>query len=153
MNLNKEETGLPEIVGWKVPFTPQAPLGNWQDVKQGNGCEEASVLMVNAQIKGTEIKPEEAALEIDKISDFSLNLLGHFHDISNDDTTLLLKEYFKYEKIIVTGYDETKGEFITNDPGTSRGKGFRYSYDQLFEAITDYPTGYRHNHLRMQLNR
>jgi hypothetical protein len=184
----EKEIILPETIEWSVPFTPQAPTGNWDDVKQGNGCEEASILMVYSWIKGLEINPNEAGEEIEKISDFSLKLLGHFHDISNEDTIKLMKEYFKYDKvslqteisleiiknqlaqekilivaingdklnnpnyqipkpanhkIVIVGYDDTTQEFITNDPGTSKGKGFRYKYEQLFDSITDYPTGYR----------
>ena len=66
----KEETDLPEKVEWMVPFTAQAPLGNWGNVKQGNGCEEASVLMAYAWVKGKDIDPNSAAEEIEKISDF-----------------------------------------------------------------------------------
>jgi len=179
---------LPEKVEWAVPFTPQAPTGKWQDVKLGNGCEEASILMAYWWIKGREIEPAAAAKEIEKMSDYSLRLLGHFHDISNEDTIKLFREYFKYEnlfldkkvsvenikkvlsegkilmagvngdflanpyyqipkpanhKLVIIGYDEKKQEFITHDPGTSRGKGYRYDYLKLIEAITDYPTGYR----------
>lgn len=182
------ETGLPEAVEWAVPFTPQAPLGNWDDVQQGNGCEEASILMVYAWLNSTDLKPEPTAIEIEKLSDFSLNLLGHFHDISNEDTLKLMNEYFQSDfgyieakpnveliktklaqgnviiaavngdklgnpyyqiptpanhKIVVIGYDDRTQEFITHDPGTSRGEGTRYAYNQLLEAITDYPTGYR----------
>ncbi|MFA5828680.1 MAG: C39 family peptidase [Candidatus Shapirobacteria bacterium] len=185
---------LPEKVEWKVPFTAQAPLGKWDDVKQGNGCEEASIMMAYHWAKGTSISPDEAEVEIIKMADFSLKLLGHFHDISNEDTIKLMKEYYKYDKVIleteinieriktrlaqekilvvavngdllgnpnyqipkpanhklvITGYDETTKEFITNDPGTSRGQGFRYKYEKLFEAITDYPTGYRESFNRV----
>lgn len=181
-------TELSDKVEWTVPFTPQAPLGNWEDVKQGNGCEESCLLMAYSWVSKKEIEATEAVKEIEKMSDFSLKLLGHFHDISNEDTIKLMKEYYKFDKvyletkvdaetiktklaeknllivavnggklnnpyyqipepanhkIIIIGYDETKREFITHDPGTSRGKGFRYNYEQLLDSITDYPTGYR----------
>lgn len=186
--VKEEEVVLPEKIEWPVPFTAQAPLGNWSDVKEGNGCEEASILMAYAWAKNEEIKPEMAAKEIVAMSDYSLKLLGHFHDISNEDTIKLFKEYFKFNrvyldngvslesiknklaeekilmvavngdklnnpnyqipkpanhKLLIIGYDETTKEYICHDPGTSRGEGYRYGYDQLLEAITDYPTGYR----------
>jgi len=179
---------LPQKIEIAVPFTSQAPTGKWADVKQGNGCEEASLLMVYAWTTGLEVTPDKAVETIEDMSDFSLKLLGHFHDISNEDTIKLMKEYFKYEKIyleteinlekmkkmlaqekaliiavngdildnpnyqipkpanhkiVVVGYDETTDEFITNDPGTSKGEKYRYGYEQLFDSITDYPTGYR----------
>jgi len=184
----KEKIVLPNTIEWSVPFTPQAPLGNWTDVREGNGCEEASILMAYYWAIGEKINSEEAVKEIRNISDFSYKLLGHFHDISNEDTLKLLKKYFKYNnaylenklsvetiksklseekilivavngdklenpnyqipkpanhKIVIVGFDDTTQEFITNDPGTSRGGGFRYKYYKLIEAITDYPTGYR----------
>ncbi|MEI7498357.1 MAG: C39 family peptidase [Candidatus Falkowbacteria bacterium] len=46
--------------------------------------------------------------------------------------------------LLIIGYDAKTKEFITNDPGTKRGQGFRYSEKRLYEAIRDYPTG---NHL------
>jgi len=186
--INKENIVLPEKIEWPVPFTAQAPLGNWTDVKQGNGCEEASILMAYSWVMNREINKESAVGEIVKMSDFSLKLLGHFHDISNEDTIRLFSEYFKYEnlfldknvnienikkilseekiliaavngdllanpnyqipkpanhKIVIIGFDEEKQEFITHDPGTSKGESFRYDYQKLIEAVTDYPTGYR----------
>ena len=44
--------------------------------------------------------------------------------------------------LVIIGYDYGTEEFITNDPGTRNGRGYRYSKDVLFEATRDYPTGY-----------
>jgi hypothetical protein len=43
--------------------------------------------------------------------------------------------------LLVTGYDDETGQFITNDPGTRNGRGFVFSYERLIAAIYDYPTG------------
>jgi uncharacterized membrane protein (UPF0127 family) len=43
--------------------------------------------------------------------------------------------------ILIIGYDDVKQEFITNDPGTRRGEGYRYPYDVFVNAIHDYPSG------------
>lgn len=43
--------------------------------------------------------------------------------------------------LVVTGYDIEKKEFITNDPGTRKGEGYRYPEQVLFDAIREYPTG------------
>lgn len=43
-----------------------------------------------------------------------------------------------YHMLVIRGYDETKGEFITNDVGTKRGEGFRYKYQKLIDAIHDW---------------
>lgn len=46
--------------------------------------------------------------------------------------------------LVIRGYDNDTSEFITNDPGTKYGENYRYSYNVLYSAIRDYPTG---NHL------
>ncbi len=43
--------------------------------------------------------------------------------------------------ILVIGYDVKTDELITNDPGTKRGRGYRYKLDVFWNAIRDYPTG------------
>jgi len=44
--------------------------------------------------------------------------------------------------LVIRGYDLEKNEFITNDPGTLFGEGFRYSEAVLMNALQDYVTGY-----------
>lgn len=56
---------------------------------------------------------------------------------------LLNNPYFQtpgpiYHMLVIRGYDETKKEFITNDPGTKHGEGFRYKYDVLLNALHDW---------------
>ncbi|MBI4117466.1 MAG: C39 family peptidase [Parcubacteria group bacterium] len=41
-----------------------------------------------------------------------------------------------YHMLIIRGYD--RDEFITNDPGTKRGKGYHYGYQTLLDAIHDW---------------
>lgn len=41
-----------------------------------------------------------------------------------------------YHMLVIKGYD--KNGFITNDPGTRNGEGFRYTFDALFNAIHDW---------------
>jgi len=45
--------------------------------------------------------------------------------------------------LVIRGYDDATGEFITNDPGTKRGEAYRYDYRVLENAIADYPSGYK----------
>jgi len=48
--------------------------------------------------------------------------------------------------IVVRGYDDDAGMFITNDPGTRWGSGYRYSYETIGAAMRDYATG---NHVEL----
>jgi SanA protein len=49
--------------------------------------------------------------------------------------------------LVIIGYDVSANEFITNDPGTRNGKGYRYDEDILESALLDYPTG---NHEKIE---
>jgi hypothetical protein len=179
---------LPAQVLLSVPFTSQAPFGNWNDPRQDSGCEEASILMAMLWVKGQQsITPEEAEKEIIAISEFEQKNYGFFHDTSTQDTLMVLKNYFGYEKafavfdinikdikaelargnlvivpidgtvidniyytppgptrhkIVITGYNDATQEFITNDPGTKNGNGYRYDYQILENSLMDYPTGF-----------
>lgn len=57
---------LPEQAQVDVPFTPQAPEGNWSEPWQ-NACEETSVYMVSSFYADDEIKREEAVAKIKDI--------------------------------------------------------------------------------------
>jgi hypothetical protein len=46
-----------------------------------------------------------------------------------------------HHMLVVIGYDAKTKEFITNDPGTRNGAGYRYQEDVFFRAARDYPTG------------
>lgn len=172
-----------------VPFTAQAPLGNWADPRQQNGCEEAAALMAVRWAEGIqEILPQDAEKEIIAISDFEQSTYGHYHDTSAQDMVeRIFMGYFKYDKIqahyditvddikseldkgnlvlvpvngqkldnpyylppgpeehmlVIRGYNNKTGEFITNDSGTKQGNLLRYPQEVVMDAIYDYPTGY-----------
>ena len=54
--------------------------------------------------------------------------------------------------LVIIGYNSLTQEFITNDPGTKWGKGYRYNEDVLFNALRDYPTGYHKENLEVNKN-
>lgn len=169
-----------------VPFTSQAPNGEWSVPEFQDGCEEASAIMANAWVTGTMLSPASAKKELLDIAAFEKRAIGHSTDTSAADTKrLLLEQYFHlshvelvehFEKrdliaalargvvivpmngralgnpnftlpgplhhmVVVTGYDSEAHEFITNDPGTRKGAGYRYNEDIFFRAARDYPTG------------
>lgn len=43
-----------------------------------------------------------------------------------------------YHMLVIRGYDDKTGEFITNDPGTRKGEGYRYKYKTLMAAVHDW---------------
>lgn len=86
-----------------VPFAAQAPLGNWADPMQQNGCEEVSAIMAMAWVEGKEkLVPEEVVNEIKKISNYELEKYGSYIDTNAEDTVLrIFKGYYKYENVEV----------------------------------------------------
>ncbi len=176
-----------EFVDLAVPFSSQAPFGEWSDTRQQDGCEEASALMAVYWARGLDLAPEEAKAVILEISDWEEKNYGSYVDTSADDTAgRIIRGYFGFENftvkhdiarediireleqgnavivpadgqalgnphftapgperhnLLIRGYDPDTNEFITNDPGTRFGEGYRYDENILFNAIRDYPTG------------
>lgn len=46
-----------------------------------------------------------------------------------------------YHALVLIGYDDETGEFITNDPGTQYGQDFRYAYSDLLSSLRDWNGG------------
>lgn len=94
VGLKKEELFLLDI-----PFTPQAPFGEWSDPRQQDACEEASALMAVRWARGQELEREEAKKEILAISKYQSENFGEFRDTSAEDTLKrIIIGYFKYDK-------------------------------------------------------
>jgi len=56
---------------------------------------------------------------------------------------LLDNPFFKnpgplYHMLVITGFDKNNKIFITQDPGTKRGKDFKYSYDVILNSLHDF---------------
>ena len=91
--LNKESA----VVGHIVPFTPQAPFGEWHDERQQEGCEEASALMAVKWARNETISFSDARDVIVDISDWEIELYGQCIDTSASDTLKrILNEYFNF---------------------------------------------------------
>lgn len=177
------------LVFIKIPFTSQAPFGDWGDIRQQDGCEEASSIMAMLWLQGIKEISKEAALnKILEIAEFEQEKYGNHEDTSASSTIeRILEDYYDYHQarleldievqdiineleagnlviapfngrklgniyftspgperhmLVIVGYDYVKNEFITNDPGTRWGEGYRYARDTLFSAIRDYSTGF-----------
>ena len=85
-----------------VPFTAQAPFGNWADQRQQDGCEESSSLMAVRWARGQSLTKDESLKEITGIADWLLKKYGEFRDISSQDTVdWIFKDYFDYSKVVL----------------------------------------------------
>jgi hypothetical protein len=45
---------------------------------------------------------------------------------------------FPYHVLVISGYDDTTQEFITQEPGTRHGEDYRYTYATLLAAMRDF---------------
>lgn len=85
----------------RVPFTSQAPLAEWQDQRQEDGCEEAVALMSIWFVQGKSAPIKTLAKkQLLAISDFEKKKYGEYRDISLPDLiNWVFKDYFKYNKV------------------------------------------------------
>jgi len=181
-----EEVVFPDSVNLAVPFTSQAPHGNWGDPYQ-EACEEASVYMVHEYYEGIPegmIPADTADLDLLNIVAFEKELFGYYQDTTAEKTgmlaelmfghtyrlieeptidkiktelvagrpvlvpaagRLLSNPYFTppgplYHMLVIRGYTQS-GQFIVNDPGTSRGESFLYDFDTILYALHDWNEG------------
>lgn len=54
-----------------------------------------------------------------------------------------------YHMLVIKGYD--RDQFITNDPGTIKGKDYKYKYDVLIQATHDWNEGDIYNGKRLMI--
>lgn len=96
-----ESVSLPQSVLLNVPFTSQAPLGEWNDRRQLDGCEETSIKMAMMWVYGNAAPPEEVRRDIINMSELEKVVFGSFEDTSAADTASLFKSFYNYDKVSV----------------------------------------------------
>ncbi|MBI4256996.1 C39 family peptidase [Candidatus Uhrbacteria bacterium] len=87
----EEESVLPSSKNLAVPFTSQAPNGNWDEPYQ-EACEEASVYMVHAYFSGMDegkIPASTANEALLQIVEFEMELFGFYEDTTTEQTGVL----------------------------------------------------------------
>ncbi|MEI6650930.1 MAG: C39 family peptidase [Candidatus Moraniibacteriota bacterium] len=98
-----------------VPFILQAPGAKWGNPIFQDGCEEASMLMAIAWIRGTKsVSPTTAADDITKLAAFEVGRFGHHEDIDVSEILTVLREYFQYDQAKLlenTTLDDLKTQF------------------------------------------
>jgi hypothetical protein len=91
-----------KTVRFSVPFTPQAPFAEWFDVRQQEGCEEASAIMAVKWAKGEPLTLMEARTKILAMADWQQEEYGYYHDTSVQDTAdRLIRGFLGYDGIRV----------------------------------------------------
>ncbi len=95
-NLNRQNISLPPQVRHKVPFSSQAPLGDWSEPYQ-NASEETSLIMAHTWLKGKgDLGANEVDRHINNIIQKEQADFGFYKDTSAFHTSLLLANYFQH---------------------------------------------------------
>lgn len=85
---------LPREFNLAIPFTSQAPHGNW-DAPYKESCEEASALMAHWFFAGRKkVSADEADAEIKKLVQWEISRFDYYEDTNAEETAVALEEYF-----------------------------------------------------------
>lgn len=98
------ETIMQQSVLLNVPFTAQAPYGNWV-TPFDEACEESILVMLAHYLAGTSLSADEANAEILNIVNWETQLYGYHEDTSTEVTARTAREYF--DMTATVSYDVT----------------------------------------------
>lgn len=115
-----EEEPLPSSINLAIPFTSQAPHGNWSEPYK-ESCEEASVYMVHGYYEGwssTRIDPDQADLDLLKIVAFEEELFGYYEDTNAEKTGVFAELMFGYTYRMIENptVEDIKKELVAGRP-------------------------------------
>ncbi|MDP3245121.1 MAG: C39 family peptidase [bacterium] len=109
---------LPREFNLNVPFTSQAPFADWS-MPYKEGCEEASVFMVNAFYRETNPDQTEIKKEIDKMVNWQMENFKEHRDLDASDMVKFIQGYYGYQDIRILGnpiLEEIKNEILAGHP-------------------------------------
>lgn len=109
-NTNSDEgdhAAIPSKLQLTVPFTPQAPTANWDEL-HNEACEEASLIMANAYFNNiSSLPPAIVEKEIDKLTKWQNETYGYHLSITTSETARMAEEVYKLNTEIVQFDEET----------------------------------------------
>ena len=110
---DKRETA--DFVDYEVPFTSQAPYGDWDELHQ-EACEEASMIMVNSFFNDEILSPHTADQQIMSLDKWEKNN-GYSVDLSAEETSAILENYFQLKVTLITDFsvERIKKELIAGN--------------------------------------
>jgi hypothetical protein len=114
---NNEEDVLPSRILLKVPFYPQAPFANWDDI-HNEACEEASLLMVRDYYRNQSLDLEELDQDILDFIRYQTDH-GYKYDVTVRELADLAKSYYRFtgaRLIDNPTVDDIKAELAANRP-------------------------------------
>lgn len=99
------ETDIPRSVLLPVPFTPQAPFGEWKP-PYDEACEESSLIMINHFLRHAALSREQADEEIVALVDWETRQ-GYGIDIGAEQVATVARDYYGLEAKVYTDEEVT----------------------------------------------
>ncbi len=109
-------TTLPGAVSLTVPFTPQAPAANWDEL-HNDACEEASAIMVAEYFNPTPnvysstspqlLLPNFVEQEISKLTKWLDQAYGYHLSTNTEETANMIEQVYGFKTTLVTDFSET----------------------------------------------
>lgn len=99
---------IPRAYTVAVPFTAQAPTGNWDTLHQDT-CEEANAVMAHAYFtnhRESTLDPEFVEKELTKLIEWEDTNLGYYKDTNALETAQMIRDVYGLQTKIVTNYTE-----------------------------------------------
>lgn len=98
-----------------VPFTPQAPTANW-DQLHNEACEEASAIMVNAYFSDIDTLPAPyVESQIEMLTEWQDKNFGYHLSIDTAETAKMIEEVYGLQTTIVPISEKTIKHALTTD--------------------------------------
>ncbi len=133
-----ELTARPDL--WaSIPFTPQAPTANWDEL-HNEACEEASAIMIASYLRSINddesvniepitkptnnppdkyfslLDPEFVELEIAKLTNWQKDNFGYFLSIDTNETAKMISEVYNLNaKVVPFDIDTIKRTYLSGD--------------------------------------
>lgn len=98
----------PASFSLNVPFTPQAPTGNW-DQLHNEACEEASAIMAAAYFSGdtrTRIPAAEVESQLTALTNWEQAHFGYSLDTTTEETAETIRLFYHLKASVVSNYTE-----------------------------------------------
>ncbi len=100
---------LPVSILLPVPFTPQAPTANWDEL-HNEACEEASIIMAAAYFAGDQrstIPPSEVETQITTLTEWQQTHFGYYLDSNAEETARMVREVYGLKAQIIRNFSES----------------------------------------------
>ena len=113
-------SATPTTLNLKVPFTAQAPTGNW-DQLHNEACEEATALMANAYLTGNTSATLSAAYveqQISLLTDWQVKNFGYSLDTTSAQTAQMITAVYGLKATLLPNFtaDDLKSALQAGHP-------------------------------------